>query len=364
MIEAFSNRIFARWQFKDFCGEDPRSNEEFKRAVEKLISSEERTRDRFLDSRDNHKRRSRPDNRPYDNRPYDSRSYDKRPRQDNMVAVTSNKRNFSYRESRDYKEKKIKEFENMPCHLHPGSSHRLKDCTMFKEQYRTGQEYRKKTDKAEEGSTKEEKEEGYFQEAKSKLVNVIYSGVPNTRGKRQEKLAHRAILAAEPTTPRYLDWSEYPIQFIREDQWTSAANVGHYPLVLEPTIAGVAVTKVLIDGGAKLNIIFSETLKKMKLDCEGLMTPTCTPFYGIVPGEASIPLGQMILPVTFGTAEKYQTEFIKFEVAEFESSYHAILGRLALTKFMAIPHYPYLLLKMPTTKGLLSLRGDLKKAYD
>jgi hypothetical protein len=38
-------------------------------------------------------------------------------------------------------------------------------------------------------------------------------------------------------------------------------NAGHYPLVLDPTIAGMMVTKVLIDGGARLNIIFPETLR-------------------------------------------------------------------------------------------------------
>jgi len=31
---------------------------------------------------------------------------------------------------------------------------------------------------------------------------------------------------------------------------------------------------------------------------------------------------------------------------------------------MAVPHYLYLLLKMPRAKGVLSLRGDLKKSYD
>jgi hypothetical protein len=56
-------------------------------------------------------------------------------------------------------------------------------------------------------------------------------------------------------------------------------------------------------------------------------------------------------------------EFIKFEVANFESSYHAIFGRPALAKFMAIPHYPYLLLKMPSPNGTLSFRGDLKHSY-
>jgi hypothetical protein len=84
-----------------------------------------------------------------------------------------------------------------------------------------------------------------------------------------------------------------------------------------------------------------ETLKKMGLDFVGLITPIGIPFYGIVPGKAVMPLGQITLPITFGTQANYQTEFIQFEVADFEASYHAILGRLALAKFMAIPHYPY-----------------------
>ena len=114
-------------------------------------------------------------------------------------------------------------------------------------------------------------------------------------------------MAAKPAIPRYLDWSEYPIHFTREDQWTSAANTGCYPLVLGPTIVEVAVTKVLIDEGARLNIIFIDTLRRMNLDCEGLMTPTSTPFYGIVPGRAAMPLGQITLPVTYGTPDKYRT---------------------------------------------------------
>ena len=57
--------------------------------------------------------------------------------------------------------------------------------------------------------------------------------------------------------------------------------------------------------------------------------------------KAAMPLGQITLPVTFRTPSNYHTEFIKFEVTDFDSSYHAILGRPAIAKFMAIPHYPY-----------------------
>ena len=126
----------------------------------------------------------------------------------------------------------------------------------------------------------------------------------------------------------------------------------------------MTVTKVLIDGGAGLNIIFSETLRKMGLQLVGMITPMSTPFYGIVPGKAAMPLGQITLPVTFGTPSNYHIEFIKFEVVDFDSSYRAILGRPALAKFKAIPHYLYLLLKMPGPNGVLSLQGDLKRAFD
>jgi hypothetical protein len=85
----------------------------------------------------------------------------------------------------------------------------------------------------------------------------------------------------------------------------------------------------------------------MGLDLTDMLIPSKSPFYGIIPGNAAHPLGTVVLPVTFGTRENYRIEFIKFEVANFESSYHAILGRPALAKFMAVPHYVYLLLKMP-----------------
>ena len=39
----------------------------------------------------------------------------------------------------------------------------------------------------------------------------------------------------------------------------------------------------------------------MGLQLARMITPTSTPFYGIVPGKAVMPRGQITLPVTFGT---------------------------------------------------------------
>jgi hypothetical protein len=99
----------------------------------------------------------------------------------------------------------------------------------------------------------------------------------------------------------------------------------------------------------------------MKLDITDMLTKSAFPFYDIVPCNVAIPLGSVVLPATFEeTWENYRTEYIKFEVADFETSYHAILGRPAIAKFMAVPHYTYLVVKMPSPAGVLALQRDLK----
>jgi hypothetical protein len=55
---------------------------------------------------------------------------------------------------------------------------------------------------------------------------------------------------------------------------------------------------------------------------------------------------------------------MQFEVAKFKMAYNAFLGRLIFTKFMAIPHYAYLVLKMPGPNNVISIKGDVKHAYD
>ncbi|CAO2208338.1 unnamed protein product [Urochloa humidicola] len=94
------------------------------------------------------------------------------------------------------------------------------------------------------------------------------------------------------------------------------------------------------------------------------MKPAEDPFFGIVPGKASYPMGRVTLPVTSGTPANYHMEYINFEVADFDSPYHAIFGRPMLARFMAIPNHTYLVLKMPAPNGVISVRGDIKTCFD
>jgi hypothetical protein len=217
------------------------------------------------------------------------------------------------------------------------------------------------TSSRQEGKEKADEGNDDFQEL-DKMVDVLFGVLPT---RQSQKATRREVLNIEPAVPTPLRWSEVPITFSRADQWTSFSEPGRFQLVSKPVVAGSRLNKVLIDGGNGLNVLFTKTLKKMKLDITHMLTKSTSPFYGIVPRNAAIPLGSVVLSVTFGeTRENYHTEYIKFEIADFKTSYHAILGRPAIAKFMAVPHYTYLVLKMPSPIGVLSLQGHLKISFD
>jgi hypothetical protein len=241
------------------------------------------------------------------------------------------------------------------CPWHLDGNHTIEQCYQLRRALKSTPEPPHPHDK--KGKKKNDGDNGDFQEP-DKTVNVLFDGLPS---RREKKATRREVMSIEPAVPTPLRWSVVPITFSCTDQWTSFSEPGRFPLVLKPVVTGSKLNKVLIDGGSGLNVLFIKTLKKMKLDITHMLTKSNTPFYSIVPGNAAIPLGPVVLPVTFGESrDNYRTEYIKFEVADFETSYHAILGRPAIAKFMVVPHYTYLVLKMPSPTGVLSLQGDLK----
>jgi hypothetical protein len=70
------------------------------------------------------------------------------------------------------------------------------------------------------------------------------------------------------------------------------------------------------------------------------------------------PVGTISLPVTFGTEDNFRIENVQFEVAEVNLPFNAIIGRPALYQFMAVAHYGYLVLKMPSPAGVLTIQSD------
>jgi hypothetical protein len=144
--------------------------------------------------------------------------------------------------------------------------------------------------------------------------------------------------------PVYLDWSDKPITFDQGDHPDYVPSPGRYPLVVDPVIGNARLTKVLMDRGSSLNIIYVETLGLLGIDLSTIRAGAAS-FHGIVPGKRVLPLGQLDLPVCFGTPSNFRRETLTFEVVGFRGTYHAVLGRPCYAKFMAVPNYTYLKLK-------------------
>ena len=88
-----------------------------------------------------------------------------------------------------------------------------------------------------------------------------------------------------------------------------------------------------------------------------------SPFHGVIPGAQAYPLGQIDLPIMFGNRANFHSEVLTFEVVDFSGSYHAILGRPCYAKFMAIPKYTYLKLKMPGPNGIITVGSTFSHAF-
>jgi hypothetical protein len=152
---------------------------------------------------------------------------------------------------------------------------------------------------------------------------MIYGGQVANASARHHKQECREVCSVKVVMLVYLDWSDKPIAFDQDDHPDYVPSPGRYP-----SRAGAA------------------------------------PFHGIVPGKRVLPLGQLDLPVCFRTPSNFRKETLTFEVVRFRGTYHAVLGRPCYAKFMVVPNYTYLKLKMPGPKGTITVGSTYCHAYE
>jgi hypothetical protein len=179
--------------------------------------------------------------------------------------------------------------------------------------------------------------------------------------KEEKSITRQVNLAviSPPATTEYLHWSEQPIEFNREDHPITIPWPRNAPLVLKAQIGAYDVDIIFMDAGSGINLIYAKTLRAMHISLEFLKPTDCS-FHRIVPGSANYPLGWIALNVCFGNWQNYRREKLDFEVMDWPSQYHAILGRPAFSRFMAVPHYTYLVLKMPGPRGIITVKGSFE----
>jgi hypothetical protein len=76
----------------------------------------------------------------------------------------------------------------------------------------------------------------------------------------------------------------------------------------------------------------------------------------------ALPIEQNVLPVTFGDLQNFRTETLTFEVVGFSGTYQAILRRPVYVKFMIVPNYTYLKLKILSPKGIITVGITYQRA--
>ena len=74
---------------------------------------------------------------------------------------------------------------------------------------------------------------------------MIFGGSAAYNSKRRQKVARREVYTAGPVMPAFLRW---------------------YPLVVNPIVGPKRLTKVLMDGGSGLNIMYAKMLDTMGID--------------------------------------------------------------------------------------------------
>jgi hypothetical protein len=160
-----------------------------------------------------------------------------------------------------------------------------------------------------------------------------------------------------------MHWSEAAITWGREDHLPLIPSPGEYALVLDPIVCSDTHTShfshVLIDEGSNINLLYWSSMEKLGIPVAQLK-PSRLTFHGIMRGHLCTPMGRVQLEVFFGEKGNSRHEPIWFEVVEISSPYHALLDRLALAKFVAVPHYTYLKMKLPGPHGVIIVSWFLR----
>jgi hypothetical protein len=187
------------------------------------------------------------------------------------------------------------------------------------------------------------------------------------KDKRSDLWYEAEVSAVVPSEPQYMHWSEASIMWGCEDHPPLMPSPGEYALILDTIMFFDTHTcrfsHVLIDEGSSIKLLYRSSMEKLGIPA-AQMKPSRLTFHGIMLGHSCSPMGRIQLEVLFGEKGNSRHELIWFEVVYISSPYHALLGRPALAKFMAVPHYAYLKMKLPGPRGMITISRCYKKSME
>jgi hypothetical protein len=154
-------------------------------------------------------------------------------------------------------------------------------------------------------------------------------------------------------------WSHVPLTFdARDVDLRSAPHVD--AMVINCSVAGWDLHKVLVDNGSQADIIFLHAFDRMGIS-HNLLKPSDNPLYGFG-GKGIFPVGKIELPLSFGVASNARSEQVTFNIVDMVYPYNAIMGRGSMNKFEAAIHDLYLCMKILGPQGMITVYGNQQTA--
>jgi hypothetical protein len=143
--------------------------------------------------------------------------------------------------------------------------------------------------------------------------------------KRQKRDHYRSVNHVALTGPVVQTrWSHVPLTFdARDVDLRSAPHVD--AMVINYSVAGWDLHKVLVDNGSQADIIFLHAFDRMGIS-HSLLKPSDNPLYGFG-GKGTFPIGKIELPLCFGVASNARSEQVTFDIVDMVYPYNAIMGR-------------------------------------
>jgi hypothetical protein len=168
------------------------------------------------------------------------------------------------------------------------------------------------------------KQEDFVEQPYCGVIHMIDGGSNvDFETKRQKRDHYRSVNHVSLTGPVVQTrWSHVPLTCdARDVDLRSAPHVD--AMVINYSVAGWDLHKVLVDNGSQADIIFLHTFDRMGIS-HSLLKPSDNPLYGFS-GKGTFPVGKIELPLSFGVAPNARSEQVTFDIVDMVYPYNAIM---------------------------------------
>jgi hypothetical protein len=156
-------------------------------------------------------------------------------------------------------------------------------------------------------------------------------------------------------------WSHVPLTFnARDVDLRSAPHID--AMVINCSVAGWDLHKVLVDNGSQADIIFLHAFDRMGIS-HSLLKPSDNLQYGFG-GKGTFPVSKIEQPLSFGVAPNARSEQVTFDIVDMVYPYNAIMGRGSINKFEAAIHGLYLCIKILGPQDAITVYGNQQVAHN